>query len=99
MEKNKIKHQVLHRYLAASQKLEVGKAEWLDEMQSFDGTHEKNVLISLSTGFLSTVVDNVNADKAVNIGKNIQIKLDGQVKTAKMETKYKVQSVAVLRMP
>ena len=102
MEKNKTQHQVLHQDLAVAQKLEDGKAvllvhEWLDEMQPFDGTHEKNVLVSFLTGFLSTEVDNVNADKAVNIGKNIQIKVDGQVPTAKMETKCKVQPLAVLR--
>ena len=98
----KIKSKNIHRDLAAAQRSADEKAilminHWLEEMQSFDETRDKDVLISFSTGFFSRGDDSINPEKALDVGKDIHIKIDGQVPSAKIENKYKVQPLSNLR--
>ena len=53
--------------------------------------------MSFSTGFTSTADDAVNAERAVEVGREMQTKLDGQSVTSTMEMKFKVQPLSSLR--
>ena len=53
--------------------------------------------MSFSTGFRSTGDDLVNAERAAEIGREMQIKLDGQSVTSTMEIKSKVKALSSLR--
>ena len=94
--------QFIHRDLAVAQRSADEKAitlinNWLEEMQPFDGSHSEDTLISFSTGFFSKDNDGINPEKALEVGKNIQVKLDGKIPTATIEHKLMVQSLAKLR--
>ena len=92
----------VHRDLGASQRTQDEKAvaaisQWLNEMEPFDQTRDREVLISLSTGFYSKEGDGINPEKALHVGEKIQEQLDGKVPSTKLETKQKVQSLSALR--
>ena len=55
------------------------------------------LLVSFSTGFTSTANDQVNAERAAEVGREMQKKLDGQSVTSSMEVKFKVQPLSSLR--
>ena len=55
------------------------------------------MLVSFSTGFTSTANDAVNAERAAEVGREMQTKLDGQSVTSTMEVKFKVQALSLLR--
>ena len=90
---------IVHRDLGASQQLADENAialvrKWLDDMLPFDESRE---IISFSTGFFSKAGDEINPEKAIEVGKGIQAKLDGQVPTTTIETKSKVKPLSNLR--
>ena len=66
---------------------------WFDENNPFDHDRDKQLLVSFSTGFTSTTGDAVNAERAAEVARQMQIKLDEQSVTSTMEMKLKVQSV------
>ena len=53
--------------------------------------------MSFSTGFTSIANDAVNAERAAEVGREMQKKLDGQPVTSTMEVKFKVQALSSLR--
>ena len=53
--------------------------------------------MSFSTGFSSTPNDQVNADQAEEVGRAIQVEMDGKTVLDPMKTKHKVKSLASLR--
>ena len=61
--------------------------KWFEENNPFD--RDKKLLVSFSTGFTSTANDAVNAERAAEVGREMQIKLDGQSVTSTMEVKFK----------
>ena len=48
--------------------------KWFKKNKPFNSDRDKELLVSFSTGFTSTGDDSVNADKAAEIGRNIQTK-------------------------
>ena len=70
---------------------------WLDEVNPFDSTRDRKTLVSFSTGFSSTPGDSVNSDKAEEVGRDMQEKMDGKTVLDAMEIKYKVKSLASFR--
>ncbi len=50
--------------------------------------------MSFSTGFTSTENDQVNAEKAAEIGREMHKKRDGKSVTLTMEVKFKVQALS-----
>ena len=66
-------------------------------MQPFDETRDRDLLVSFSTGFFSKRGDEINSEKAVEVGKVMQTKLDNQVPSTPIETKNKVKSLSFLR--
>ena len=65
----------------------------VDENNPFDHDRDKQLLVSLSTEFTSTADDAVNAERATEIqeiGRQMQIKLDGQPVTSTVGVKFKV---------
>jgi hypothetical protein len=71
--------------------------KWFEENNPFDHNRDKKLLVSFSTGFTSTADDAVNAERAVEVGREMQIKLDGKSVTSSMEVKFKVQALSSLR--
>ena len=71
--------------------------KWFEENDPFDHERDKQLLVSFSTGFVSTADDAVNAEKAAEVGREMQVKLDGQSVTSTMEVKLKVQALSSLR--
>lgn len=63
---------------------------WLDEVDPFNSVLDRKTLVSFSTGFSSTPGDSVNADKAEEIGRAMQAKMDGKTVLDVMEIKHKV---------
>ena len=63
----------------------------------FDNNRDKELLVSFSTGFTSTGGDSVNAERAAEVGMEMQIKLDGQSVTSSMDVKSKVKALSSLR--
>ena len=58
---------------------------WFDENNPFDHDRDKQLLVSFSTDFTSTADDAVNAERATEIqeiGRQMQIKLDGRPVTS-----------------
>ena len=102
MEENVKIHGPLHKDLAKARINRDTEAiglvfRWLEENNPFDSDREKKLLVSFSTGFTSTSNDAVNAERAREVGRQMQIKLDGQSVTTTMEVKYKVQNLSSLR--
>ena len=71
--------------------------KWFEENNPFDKVRDKKLLVSFSTGFTSTANDAVNAERAAEVGREMQTKLDGQSVTSTMEVKFKVQALSSLR--
>jgi len=63
----------------------------------FDHNQEKKLLVSFSTGFTSNTDNTVNAKRSVEVGREMQMKLDGKSVTSTMEVKFKVQALSSLR--
>ena len=66
--------------------------KWFEENMPFDNNRDKELLVSFSTGFTSTGDDSVNAERAAEVGMEMQIKLDGQSVTLSMDVKSKVNA-------
>ena len=66
-------------------------------MEPFDKIDAQNILISFSTGFISKDGDDINPEKAPELGRKLQVKLNGNIPTATLERKLKVKSLAALR--
>ena len=45
--------------------------KWFEENNQFDHNRDKNILVSFSTGFTSTVDDAVNAERATEVGREM----------------------------
>ncbi|KAE8301169.1 hypothetical protein D5F01_LYC01334 [Larimichthys crocea] len=102
MEEGVKKHCPLHRDLAKTQMKQDAEAielvlKWFEEINPFDQDRDKELLVSFSTGFTSTRDDPVNAERAAEVGREIQIKLGGRSATSTMEVKLKVQALSSLR--
>ena len=54
------------------------------------------LLVSFST-FTSTADDAVNAERAAEVGREMQINLDGKSVTSTMQVKFNVQALSSLR--
>ena len=101
MEENISKHAPLHRDLVKTQMKQDAEAvelalKWFEENKPFDNSRDKELLVSFSTGFTSTD-DSANAERAAEIGMEMQIKLDGQSVTSTMDVKSKVKALSSLR--
>lgn len=102
MEEGVKKHGPLHKDLSKTRMMRDAEAislvfKWLEENNPFDHNREKDLLVSFSTGFTSTSDDAVNAETAADVGREMQVKLDGQSVTTTMEVKFKVQTLSSLR--
>jgi len=71
--------------------------KWIDENNSFDLDRDKQLLISFSTGFTSTEDDAFDTKRVAEVGKEMQINLDGKSVTSTMQVKFKVQPLSSLR--
>ena len=70
------KHGPLHKHLAKTWMKQDTEAigivlKWLEENNPFDLDHDKQLLVSFSTGFPSTADDVVNAEKVAEIGRKM----------------------------
>jgi thioredoxin-like negative regulator of GroEL len=95
------KHAPRHRDLAKAQIKQDAEAvelalKWLEKNKPFDNDRDKKLLVSFSTGFTSTGDDTVSAERAAEVGMEIQIKLDGQSVTSTMDVKSKVKALSSL---
>ena len=102
MEKNVINHFPLHRDLSQAQMKRDADAvelvlKWFEENKPFDNDQDKESLFSFSTGFISTRDDSVNAEKAAEVGMDVQIKLDGLSVTSSMDVQSKVKALSSRR--
>ncbi|KAJ8385110.1 hypothetical protein AAFF_G00192510 [Aldrovandia affinis] len=102
MEEGVKKHGPLQKDLVKTQMKRNAEAielalKWFEENNPFDHDRDKQLLVSFSTGFTSTADDAVNAERAAKVGREMQIKLDGQSVTSTMEVKFKVQALSSLR--
>ncbi|KAI3378566.1 hypothetical protein SNEBB_000964 [Seison nebaliae] len=102
MEEGIKKHGPLHKDLSRTRMKRDAEAiglvlNWFEEFNPFDHDRDKQLLVSFSTGFTSTAADAVNAEKAAEVGRAMQIKLDEQSVTSTMEVKYKVQALSSLK--
>ena len=92
----------VHRELAKTQMKRDAEAvelvlKWFEEIKPFDNDRDKELLVSFSTGFTSTADDSVNAERAAEVGMDMQIKLDGQSVTSTMDVKSKIKALSSLR--
>lgn len=102
MEEGVKKHGPLHKDLAKTRMKRDAEAialalKWFEENNPFDHNRDRQLLVSFSTGFTSTANDAVNAERAAEVGREMQKKLDGQSVTSTMEVKFKVQALSSLR--
>ena len=58
---------------------------WLEENNPFNHDRDNQLLVSFSTGFTSTANDGVNAERAAEVGREMQKKMDAQPVTSTME--------------
>ena len=63
--------------------------KWFEENMPLDNNRDKELLVSFSTGFSSTGGNSDNAERAAEVGMEMQIKLDGQSVTSSMDVKPK----------
>ena len=70
--------------------------KWLEENNPFDFDRDKQLLVSFSTGFTSSTDDAVNAERVAEVGREVQINLDGKSLTSTMQIKFKVQALSSL---
>ena len=66
-------------------------------MTSFIMDETSSYLCPFSTEFTSTVDDPVNAERAAEMWREMQVKLDGQSVTSTMEVNFKVHALSSLR--
>ena len=83
LEEDVSKYAPLHRDLLKTQMKRDAEAvelalKWFEENMPFDNNRDKELLVSFSNGFTSTEGDSVNAERAAEVGMEMQIKLDGQ---------------------
>ena len=102
MEEGVKKHCPLHKDLAKTRMKRDAEAialalTWLEENNPFNHDRDKQFLVSFSTGFTSTANDGVNAERAAEVGREMQKKMDAQPVTSTMEVKFKVQALSSLR--
>ena len=107
MEEGVKKHNPLHKDLGGTRMKRDAEAiaralNWFQENDLFDQDRDRQLLVSqlfvsFSTGFTSTANDQVNAERAAEVGREMQKKLDGQSVTSSMEVKFKVQPLSSLR--
>ncbi len=102
MEEDIRKQAPLHRDLTKTQMTRDVEAvevvlKWFEENKPFDNDRDKGLLVSFSTGFKSTGEDSVNAERAAEVGREMQSKLDGQSVTSTMDVKSNVQALSSLR--
>ena len=102
MEEGVKKHGPLHKDLAKTRMKRDAEAialalKLFEENNPFDHDRDRQLLVSFSTGFTSTANDAVNAERAEEVGREMQKKLDGQSATSTMEVKFKVQALSSLR--
>ncbi|CAB4039507.1 Hypothetical predicted protein [Paramuricea clavata] len=102
MEESVKKHGPLHKDLTKTRMKRDAEAiglvlKWFEENNPFDHDRDNKLLVSFSTGFTSKEGDAVNAERAVEVGREMQIKLNGQSVTSTMELKFKVQALSPLR--
>ena len=71
--------------------------KWFKENMPFNNNRDKELLVFFSTGFTSTGGDSVNAERAAEVGMEMQIKLDGQSVTSSMDVKSNVKALSSLR--
>jgi len=70
----------LHKDLAKQDAEAIALAlTWLEENDSFDHNRDRQLLMSFSTEFTSTVNNRINAEKAAKVGREMQKKLDVQI--------------------
>ena len=101
MEEGIKKHIPLHKDLAKTMMKRdtegIGLVlKWLEEYSPFDLDQDKQLLISFSTGSTSTADDEVNAERAAAVGREMQINLDGK---SVISMKFKVQPLSSLKVP
>ena len=102
LEENVSKYAALHRDLLKTQMKRDAEAvelalKWFEENMPFDNNQDKELLVSFSTGFTSTGDDSVNAERAAEVGMEMQIKLDVQSATSSMDAKSMVKALSSLR--
>ena len=102
LEEDVSKYAPLHTNLLKTQMKRDAEAvelalKWFEENMPFDNNRDKELLVSFSTGFTSTEGDSVNAERAAEVGMEMQIKLDGQSVTSSMDVKSKVKALSSLR--
>lgn len=102
MEKVVKKYSPVHKDLATTRMKRDAEAigrvlQWLEDNNPFDHDRDKQLIVSFSTGFRSTAEDAVNAETATKVGREMQMKLDGQSVSSVMEVKFKVQALSSLR--
>ena len=96
------KKQALHRDLAKAQRVADGKAfndvlQWLEEREPFDHNREATSLVAFSTGLVSTADDDVNPEKAFDVGLSMQRNIDGEDGNAKMGRNGMIKPLSILR--
>ena len=96
------KHDPLHKDLAKTRMKRDAEVvelalKWFEENNPFDHNRDKKLLVSFSTGFTSNANDAVNAERAVEVGREMQMKLDGKSVTSTMEVKFKARALSSLR--
>jgi len=94
MDENVRKYTPLHRDLAKTQmKGDVQAVEfslkWFEKNMTFDIDRNKELLMSVSTGFTRTGDDSVSVEKAAEVGREMHIKL-----ASSMFVKSKVQALS-----
>lgn len=102
MEADVEQHKPLHKELAETRVKRDVEAialalKWFAEHNPFDDKRDKKLLVSFSTGYTSNADDTVNVDRAIDIGRKMQMKLDGKSVTHTMEVKFKAQTLSSLR--
>ena len=81
-----------NRDLALAQRLVDEKAialvnRWLEEMEPFEKINAQNILIFFLIGFTSKDGDGINPERALELGRKLQVRLDGKHPNSKIESK------------
>lgn len=102
MEEDIKKHGPLHKDLAKTLMMRDAEVielvlKWFEENNPFVHDRNNHLLVSFSTGFINNPDDAINAERAIEVGKEILIKLGGQSVTSTMEVMFKVLTRPLLR--
>ena len=89
MEEGVKKHGPLHKDLAKTRMKRDAEValKWFEENNPFDHNRDRQLLVSFSTGFTGTANIAVNAERAPEVGREMQKRLDRQSVTSTMEIK------------